>query len=131
MCYQKFQSVPKFFSMLPVLSRDYGLGRGTGVNLGVACGLGGMEASGRGAGVGRGCCGGVQPGTGTHKVTAVVSTRQPSPEPLLSLAIRQRNLPPWGRNGRLTSVQIKPPELPLHARRPAIGLPRSVLIVRL
>jgi len=31
----------------------------------------------------------------------------------------------------LTTVVVKPCELPLHARRPAIGLPRSLLIVRL
>jgi len=37
-----------------ILLGHYGLGRGTGVNLGVACGPGGMEGAGRGAGVGRG-----------------------------------------------------------------------------
>ena len=40
-----------------------------------------------------------------------MSTRQPSPEPLLSLAIRQRNLPPGGRNGRLTTVADKAPRI--------------------
>jgi len=94
---------------------DHGLGRGTGVNEGVAWGLGGAEGTGRGGGVGRGWGVGEQSGTGAHKVIAIVSTRQPSPEPLLSLAIRQRNLPFGGRNGRLTSVQINPPESPLHA----------------
>lgn len=45
----------------------------------------------------------------------IVSTRQPSPDPLLSLAIRQRSLPPAGMNGRLTTVVMKPSESPLHA----------------
>src|SRR5262245_22638920 len=92
---------------------------------------------GRGAGVGRGlgvayCRGvGVEQGTGSHQAMLTVSTRQPSFEPLRSLAIRQRNLPPVGTKGRFTTVVMKPPELPLQACRPAIGLPRSMLIVRL
>ncbi len=44
---------------------------------------------GRGCGVGRG--GGVQGGP-WHHVMVIVSTRQPSREPLVSLAIRQRSL---------------------------------------
>ena len=67
-----------------------------------------------------------------HSVTTVLSTRQPSLEPLVSLAIRQRNFTlPDSKPATLTTVVIKPSELPLHARSPAIGLPRSVLIVRL
>jgi hypothetical protein len=45
----------------------------------------------------------------------IVSTRQPSLEPLLSLAIRQRSLALMGMNGRSTTVVMKPPELPLQA----------------
>jgi hypothetical protein len=62
--------------------------------------------------------------------TLTVSTRQPSLAPLVSLAIRQRNrtsTEPF----RFTTLVTNPPELPLQARRPAIGLPRSELIVRL
>lgn len=66
-----------------------------------------------------------------HQLMSIVSTRQPSLEALLSLAILQRNLPSMTIGGNATVVVIKPPELPLHARRPAIGLPRSELIVRL
>jgi hypothetical protein len=44
-----------------------------------------------------------------------VSTRQPSLEPLVSLAIRQRSLPPVGIKGRFTTVVMKPSELPLQA----------------
>lgn len=64
-----------------------------------------------------------------HSKTPTLSTRQPSLEPLVSLAIRHRST--VGLSGRFTVAVVKPPELPLHARSPAIGLPRSVLIVRL
>ena len=57
--------------------------------------------------------------------------RQPSPEPLLSLAILQRSLPFTTSKGRLTVVVMKPPELPLHAWRPAMGLPVPAAIVEL
>jgi hypothetical protein len=59
--------------------------------------------------------------------------RQPSPETLLSLPILQRTTnwvmhPP----GRLTTVvSINPAELPVHACRPARGLPQQLLIVPL
>jgi hypothetical protein len=67
-----------------------------------------------------------------HQLMLMLSTRQPSPEPLVSLAIRQRNLAPVvTRKGRFTTVVMKPFELPLQAARPAIGLPRSVAIDRL
>lgn len=77
------------------------------------------DGTGRGAGVGRGLgVGGglgVPHGRNSHQVALIVSTRQPSPEPLLSLAIRQRRMPSVGINGRLTTVVMKPCELPLHA----------------
>jgi hypothetical protein len=66
-----------------------------------------------------------------HQTASAVSTRQPSLEVLLSLAILQRSTAFKSSPGRFTVVVMKPPELPLHARRPAIGLPRSELIVRL
>jgi len=69
---------------------------------------------GRGAGVGRGRLGvGGIHGTGAHPLTLTVSMRQPSLEPLLSLAIRQRSLSPMTMIGRLTTVVMKPSELPL------------------
>ena len=109
------------------------LERGAGVNAGVACGLGGADGVGRGAGVGaRGV--GNDTAMGSHQLILTVSTRQPSPEPLLSLAMRQRNLvliP--GNNGRFTTVVMKPPEFglklpsstPIGISHHAIGLPRS------
>src|SRR6266542_6607417 len=66
-----------------------------------------------------------------HQTMLLVSTRQPSLEPALSLAIRQRSTAFRSSGGRFTTVVIKPLEFPLHAGRPAIGLPRSVAIVRL
>jgi len=66
-----------------------------------------------------------------HSVTVTLSTRQPSPEPLSSLAILQRILPFTTRLGRFTIVRMKPPELPLQAWRPAMGLPVPVEIVEL
>jgi hypothetical protein len=75
---------------------------------------------------------GVHGGKASHQVRLTLSIRQPSPEPLLSLAMRQRSVRlKLTSAGRLTTVVMKPLELPLHAERPAIGLPRSVLIVRL
>ena len=66
-----------------------------------------------------------------HPKVLTVSTRQPSLAPLASLAIRQRKRTSRKNRLRLTTLVTKPPELPLQAMRPAIGLPRSVLIVRL
>jgi len=58
--------------------------------------------------------------------------RQPSPERLLSLPIRQRRIMLGPHDtGRFTVVVINPPELPVHACRPASGLPQQVLIVPL
>ena len=131
--------------------RGAGLGRALGVTLGLAVGVGLGEAVevavavavgvgvtvgvtvavtvGLTVGVGGGGVG--VHGGPWHQLISVVSTRQPSLEPLLSLAILQRNLPSMMIGGKATVVVIKPPELPLHARRPAIGLAPSGLIVRL
>ena len=75
-------------------------------------------AVGVGVGVGVGVAVGVGEGHGfgTHPAILTVSTRQPSLEPLVSLAIRQRSLLlPAKMKGRFTTVVIKPSELPLHA----------------
>jgi hypothetical protein len=48
-----------------------------------------------------------------HSVTTTLSTRQPSLEPLVSLAIRHRST--VGAIGRFTVAVTKPSELPLHA----------------
>jgi hypothetical protein len=103
-----------------------GVGLGGTVTVAVAVGVGdgGIVAVAVAVAVG------VQSGPWPQLIS-IVSTRQPSLEPLLSLAILQRNLPSITIKGKATVVVMKPPELPLHARRPAIGLPRSELIVRL
>ena len=71
--------------------------------------------------VGVGVIGGVDPqggvgsplrGIGLHHVILTVSTRQPSLEPLLSLAILHRSIP---KAGMSITVVMKPPELPLQA----------------
>ena len=87
-----------------------------GVTVGVTVGLT------VGVGVGVGVIGGVGVGVGHgvpspwHQVMSTVSTRQPSLEPPVSLAIRQRSLLlPAKMKGRFTTVVIKPSELPLHA----------------
>ena len=92
--------------------RGAGVGRNLGVTLGLAVGVGlgvivGVAVA---VGVGEGH------GFGTHPAILTVSTRQPSLEPLVSLAIRQRSLLlPEKMAGRFTTVVIKPSELPLHA----------------
>jgi hypothetical protein len=115
------------------VGRGRGLGRDLGVTLGVAVGVGVTVAVGVAVGVtlgltvavgvtvGVGVGGWHGPvalpsrGTGTHAVMLTVSTRQPSPEPLVSLAIRQRSRA-WAPNkGMLTTVVTNPPELPLQA----------------
>ena len=80
------------------------------VAVGVAVGVDEAVGVGVAVGVGEG------PGFGTHPAILTVSTRQPSLEPLVSLAIRQRSLlSPAKMKGRFTTVVIKPSELPLHA----------------
>jgi hypothetical protein len=49
-----------------------------------------------------------------HSVTTTLSTRQPSLEPLVSLAIRHRSIC-VKLNGRFTVAVMKPCEFPLHA----------------
>ena len=99
-----------------------------GVGVAVAVGVGVTVAVGVGVSLAVGV--GVGQGLFTQPKISIVSTRQPSFEPVVSLAIRQRSF--MGNTiGRLTTVVTKPSELPLQACRPAIGLPRSVLIVRL
>jgi hypothetical protein len=84
---------------------------GVGVELGgiVPVGVGDIGGVGVTGGVG------VSHGAGAHQAIKIVSTRQPSLEPLLSLAIRQRSLPPVEMNGKLTTVVMNPSELPLQA----------------
>jgi hypothetical protein len=84
---------------LQIFTHDHGLGRGAEVGLD--------------RGVGKGL--GVHSGKIGHQLILTVSTRHPSPEPLLSLAIRQRNLVNGDADGAYTTVVMKPPELPLHA----------------
>jgi hypothetical protein len=109
---------------------NYGRGAGVGRGSGVGRGLG--VALGVGVGVGLGGIVGVgEHGGPWHQLISVVSTRQPSPEPLLSLASLQRSLPSMTRVGRFTVVVMKPPELPLHAWRPAMGLPVPVAMIAL
>lgn len=113
-----------------------GVGVGVIVAVGVAVGVTVGLAVGVtvGVGVGVGVIGGVGVGhgIGAQPTMSTVSTRHPSLEPLVSLAIRQRSLLFGGKTiGRLTTVVMKPCELPLQAGRPAIGLPRPLLIVRL
>ena len=72
--------------------------------------------------------------TGTeHPVIVILSILAPVPETLLSVA--RRNLKttfcPFADAGRLTVVVTNPPELPVHAWRPAIGLPKFTLMVPL
>ncbi len=68
----------------------------------------------------------------SHSVIEIVSMRHPSPEPLTSLPIRQRSTVGEVTFGpRSTLVVIKPPELPVHACRPARGLPQQPLTVPL
>ena len=80
-----------------------------------------------GVGVGVGDPPGHEPGS----ERTMLSTRQPESELLVSLPIRHRNTTfcPAAVAGRFTVVVIKPPELPLHAGRPANGLLKPVLIV--
>src|SRR5262249_10819755 len=86
-------------------------------------------------GVGRGRGDGCRLEGRLHAEISTLSMRQPSPESVLSLPILQRTTswfctmhPP----GRLTTVvSINPAELPVHACRPARGLPQQLLIVPL
>jgi hypothetical protein len=63
--------------------------------------------------------------------TTIESIRQPLRPRLVSLASRKRRITvcPAAEAGRLTTVSMKPPELPDQARRPEIGLPHEDEIV--
>ena len=115
-----------------VYGRGAGVGRDLGVTLGLAVGVGLGVIVGVAVAVAVGVALGVAVGVdeavavavgvgeghgfGTHPAILTVSTRQPSLEPLVSLAIRQRSLLfPAKMKGRFTTVVIKPSELPLHA----------------
>jgi len=109
-----------------------GVGVGVGVGLGVTVGL--AVALGVAVGVTVGVDVGVAVGVGVGRSQPmpISSTLQPSPEPLESLPMRQRRAmvcPP--KPLRSTSVSMKPPELPVHAWRPASGLPQQLLITPL
>ena len=71
---------------------------------------------------------GVAVGVGLSQKISMLSILQPSPgTPLESLPIRHRSMITCPA-GRATLVVIKPPEFPVHASRPAIGLQKSVEI---
>src|SRR5947209_429256 len=75
---------------------------------------------------------GVEVGVGRSQIIWTESILQPGSEKLLSLPIRHRSTmvcPP--NESKSTAVVIKPPELPVHAWRPASGLPQQLLIVPL
>ena len=130
-----------------------GRSRGVGVTLGVAVGVGGGVEVGVNVadGVGEGVIGGsegvglavgdgdkvalgvdVAVGVGLSHMPITLSILQPSPEPLESLPMRHRRTMVCPSNPlRPTSVSMKPPELPVHALRPARGLPQQALIVPL
>ena len=84
------------------------MGRDRGVGLGLVGGTGVGVPNG-------GVPVGVLQEIGSHPLILVVSTRQPSLEPLLSLAMRQRNLIIKPVLDILTTVVMKPAELPLQA----------------
>ena len=115
-----------------VVAVGVALGVAVGVDEAVAVAVGVAVGVAVSVGVGVAVGVGVGHGIGTQPIISTVSTRQPSVDPVVSLAIRHRSLLSVERKiGRLTTVVTKPSELPLQARRPAMGLPRSALIVRL
>ena len=110
------------------VGRGAGVGRDLGVTLGLAVGVGLGVIVGVAVAVAVGVAVGVDEaiavalgvgegqGIGAHPAILTVSTRQPSLEPPVSLAIRQRSLLlPEKMAGRFTTVVMKPSELPLHA----------------
>jgi hypothetical protein len=98
---------------------------------GFGVGVGGEVAVGEGVGVEVG--GGVGVGHGIGSVPVMVSTRQPVPAPLQSVARRKRKTTFWplAAGGRLIDVVIYPLEFPVHAGLPPIGLRNPVEIVPL
>ena len=61
------------------------------------------------------------------------SIHAPVPATLESVALLNLNITTWplAEAGRFTVVVTNPPELPVHAWRPPIGLPKAALIVAL
>jgi hypothetical protein len=124
------QFAADFKNQLPPYGRGAGVGRRLGVTLGLAVGVGvgvivGVAVA-VAVGVALGVAVGVEDAVGvavgvghgslTQPKISTVSTRQPSLDPVVSLAIRQRSLLFRGRKiGRLTTVVTKPSDLPLHA----------------
>jgi hypothetical protein len=106
--------------------RGVTIGRAVGVGLTVDVGVGVAVAVAVAVGVALGVAVGVEEavavavgvghGNVAQPIISTVSTRQPSLDPVVSLAIRQRSLLSTGRKiGRLTTVVTKPSELPLQA----------------
>jgi len=62
--------------------------------------------------------------------TFTLSILQPGLELLESLPMRQRKITvcPFAAAGMFAIVVMNPPELPVHADRPAMGLPQQGLI---
>jgi hypothetical protein len=123
------QRVDKTMQPLPPSCYGVGLGTGVGRVLGIGVGLAVAVVVAVGVGVTVGVTVAVAVGltvgvggggVGVHggpwqKVRLTVSTRQPSFEPLLSLAIRQRSLPSGKPVGRFTTLVMNPSELQLQA----------------
>jgi hypothetical protein len=84
------------------VGRGIGVGRDRGVSVDLGVGRDGVAV-------------GVLQDIGSHPLILTVSTRQPSFEPLLSLAMRQRNSIRNAIDDILTTVVMKPAELPLQA----------------
>src|SRR5438105_7026872 len=94
-----------------------GVGVGVAGTVGVAVAVAVAVAVGVAVGVAEG------EGAPPLQKSWTVSILQPEFERLMSLAIRQRKtvVCPLAEAGRFTVVVRKPPELPLHAIRPAMG----------
>ena len=92
----------------------------------MAVGVGVAVTEGVGVAVGVGV--GVAP---VQLLVLIESMRQPWRPKLTSLPIRQRSTTLWPTEaaGRFTVVVMKPAETPVHAIRPASGLPNARLIV--
>jgi hypothetical protein len=100
-----------------------GVGVAVGVTVGVAVGVGEKLAVAVGVGGGEVAVG---VGVGRSHTIWRVSILQPSPALLTSLPMRHRSTMVCPPNpARSTSVSMKPPELPVHAWRPARGLPQQ------
>jgi hypothetical protein len=117
------------FSTLVTTQVSVGVGVGLGVDVGVGVGLGVGVAVAVGVGVIDGVAKGVGVGVDRSQLIVISSILHPLPEPLESLAIRQRRTIECPKKASRSSVvRMKPPESPVHAGRPARGLPQQVLI---